>query len=195
MKNESDDGPVSTAAVVVSGTAFPTIPASGDKTAELKWFSGEFVPWYEKFVTQEIQKVIAVSPLYSFVIMLCVIDWLASLFYGDPTDGKVGSVYKAFVCKYLTRYDAESLYKSLRCGLVHLFGGQRPKYVMTHDHPEKHLTRLDADRVILNAEDFFRDIEDAKERYFSDVRRDDQLLGKLVERVLRDGTTNVIRVP
>ena len=122
--------------------------------------------------------------------MTCAIDWLASFWWGESTTGKNKAAYTGFVGEYfrpIGRYDPDSLYDSLRNGLVHMFTIKGRKYALTHNSPILHLIQTGDGQIVLNAGDFRDDLVAAKDRYFSEVETKPDLLKKLVERYRRDG--------
>jgi hypothetical protein len=109
--------------------------------AKLRWFSKDFRPHFDSWVTGTIGKYISVpEALVSFILIACAIDWLAGLWWGESTKNKTKEAYSGFVREYFPdTYDAESLYESLRNGLVHMFTIKGQTYALTHNKSWLHL--------------------------------------------------------
>ena len=150
----------------------------------------EFRAHFEDWVLGPIDRLVpSYDALVGFIMMACAIDYLASFWWGESTEGFVKKAYVGFIQNFFPqgRYDAEGLYASLRNGLVHLFTIKGKKYALTHNHPELHLKTDTKNQIILNAADFARDLRQATASYFTAAASSPQLAEKAHHRYLRDG--------
>jgi hypothetical protein len=113
------------------------------------------------------------SKMGAFILSSCFIDYLSGFRYGKQSKGRD---YVKFVNNYLNdKYDASKLYLDLRCKLVHNYS-EGGSYAFTDNHPELHKTKISDGRIMLNLEDFISDIENAMNKYFDELRTDDEIL-------------------
>ena len=111
------------------------------------------------------------SKIGAFILSSCFIEYLAGFRYGKKTGKKD---YINFVKSYFNgKYNPEKLYTDLRCKLVHNYS-EGGTYAFTDSHPELHNTKQDG-RTIVNLENFIADIEEVLNRYFDELRTDDEL--------------------
>ncbi len=108
------------------------------------------------------------SKMGAFILSSCFIEYITGFRYGKETNGKD---YKRFVAKYLTSYDAEKLYKDLRCKLVHNYS-EGGSYMFTDNKAEFHLKKTTSNKLMLNLENFIDDIENALKTYFDELEKD-----------------------
>jgi hypothetical protein len=107
-----------------------------------------------------------------FILCSCLIDQISGFRYN--TD-KVGKRYKQFVNDYLPRYNSEELYHDLRNKLVHNYSiGSHYRLIRKAMH--LHLQQVNDD-TYLNLEDFIVDIRSALDKYFSELRNDNDIRG------------------
>ena len=112
------------------------------------------------------------AKLAGFILGACFIDAMAGFYAGvDKKKVMRGSDkrFKDFVKRYLTRYNPNSLYHDLRCGLVHSYA-EGGSYVFTDAnkagfHFDLHYTN----KTILNLEDFCADLREAYRMLRSDI--------------------------
>lgn len=99
----------------------------------------------------------------AFILASCFIDHLACFYFNKEGTPKT---YKDFVQIFLPQYNADDLYHSLRCKLVHNYteGG---KYSFIHEKPEFHLKTDRQGRTVINLEDFIDEIISVKVKFFS----------------------------
>lgn len=98
----------------------------------------------------------------AFILASCYIDHLACFYFNkDGTD----KTYKEFVHKWLPQYNAEHLYKSLRCKLVHNYS-EGGKYTFVHEKPQLHQHK-DGNKTIVNLENFITELEEVQEKFFA----------------------------
>ncbi len=147
------------------------------------------------------------SKIGAFILASCFIDVLARYRYGvhhkegknilrksningEPTSNK--TLYVGFVKEYFSnKYNAEDLYKSLRCCLVHAYteGG---KYLFTHKNKRgNHFDQI-GDKTLLNLEDFIRDIKVAYEKLIKDIKKDEELFENAKFKLHTEGTLMVL---
>ena len=107
----------------------------------------------------------------AFILGSCFIDHLSCYYFGEESKN---SNYAGFVNKYLSMYDGHELYKDIRCKLVHNYslGNQ---YAITHNHSKLHLKKDFDGRTLINLKNFIREINDAKEEYFAELKNNEQL--------------------
>lgn len=108
------------------------------------------------------------SKMGAFILASCFIDYLAGFRYGKQTKG---TDYQNFVESYLPNYNAKSLYKDLRCKLVHNYS-EGGSYVFADGKATLHGTKLTDGRMIINLETFITDIEGAMARLFVEMEKD-----------------------
>ncbi len=109
----------------------------------------------------------------SFILCSCYIDYLA---YYYSSNDNIGTRYKEFIKKYLGLYDPESLYKDLRCKLVHNYS-EGGSYIFTHNAPINHL-QLNSkyNKIYINLNNFISDLEHATEHFFNDLQNNDKMI-------------------
>jgi hypothetical protein len=116
-----------------------------------------------------------------FYPLVCAIDYLRYFKYGGNCDGKQ---YKQIVNQYISNYEADFLYNSFRCGLVHQLQIKSNKfYIFTDDVNDKintrnyHLKEIEITTdeqgefhaTIFNLKIFIDDIKNASEKLFSEI--------------------------
>ena len=109
----------------------------------------------------------------------------------EPQSGN-GDRFRRFVARYFPeplRSRGDDLWK-LRNAAVH--GFSPGPFILTHHNGHLHLRQHEG-RLILNAEDFFALLVLATQKYFEDVRRDDELQRAFLKRV-SDPDTGVMVV-
>ncbi|MBU1119400.1 hypothetical protein KKH43_05965 [Patescibacteria group bacterium] len=138
------------------------------------------------------------APMAAFILGCCFIDAMAGFYAGvadKQTEKKgAGERFKIFSRKYLENYgyDADKLYYSLRCNLVHSYteGGT---YVFTHNNAGFHLESTPLGKKILNLEDFLSDLRSAYGVFIKDISEDDELFDKAKRRYAYKGLLGPIR--
>ncbi len=119
-----------------------------------------------------------------FILASIYIDYLAGYFGGE---GDNRELYIGFIKKFMPQYNAEDIWMSMRCQLVHNYS-ERGSFEFTDGKPERHLkpSRLKG-RLILNIESFLEDIKNARDGYFELVQADKRIRDKLVRRYHKYG--------
>lgn len=125
-----------------------------------------------------------------FILTSCLIDYLTCFYFNEDSSGEK---YKFFCKKYLPQYNADDLYKSLRCSLVHSYteGG---KYAFTDNKKELHFKVGVAGHVLLNLENFIDDVEKAMDKYFLDINSDIKLREQLIKRYKKVGILGAVKL-
>lgn len=156
---------------------------------KLQWFKNDFRPHFDEWVEAPAKRMIAADDsvgvaMPAFIWLICAIDWLAGYLYGGPTDNVNRASYIRFINEYFPKqkYDAQSMYEKLRCGLVHMYTIKDNRYALTHRRPEFHLYLGDGGLEVINLEDFYADWSFAKNSYFDAVERNSVLLEKAYNR-------------
>ena len=99
------------------------------------------------------------SKIGAFILCSCLIDAMAGFEKGERT---TRDDYKYFVSQHLPKYDAEKLYRDLRCKLVHGYS-EGGSYLFTDARSGQH-TDIEGDKIIINLENFIEEIGDALDR-------------------------------
>lgn len=108
-----------------------------------------------------------------FILCSCLIDQVSGFRYN--TD-KVGKRYRQFVKDYLTNYNPDELYEDLRNKLVHNYS-VGSHYGLTRNAKQLHLKKENG-ILHLNLEDFIFDIKIALDKYFNELRTDNDIRRK-----------------
>ncbi len=121
----------------------------------------------------DIERILPPNPnLAVFILGACFIDAMASFRFGVTKemikDGKIGERFKNFVKEYLPKYNADDLWDSLRCGLVHLYTAYG-KYAFANKKRHFHHRKDNRGRTIINDEDFCEELKDVYEKLKDDI--------------------------
>ncbi len=132
------------------------------------------------------------SKMGAFILSACYIDYLAGFRYGKATRGKD---YVKFTKKYLpSNYKAWKLYTDLRCKLVHNYS-EGGTYLFTDNNNQLHMTTPPTDsRTFINLENFTADIKTALDKYFSEIKTDDNLLKLAIKRHQDLGVIGIVKL-
>jgi hypothetical protein len=103
--------------------------------------------------------------------------------------------YKAFIKRFLPKYDADALWSDLRCGLVHNFTNRRNRigYDFRENRPQYHLKlRPDKDNPkiklkVINLSNFVNDLRIALHDFFAVLERNPEMKCRAIERYLQVG--------
>lgn len=119
-----------------------------------------------------------------FILASVYIDYLAG-YYGGEGDNR--ELYISFIKRFMPAYNAEDMWTSMRCQLVHNYS-ERGSFEFTDGRSERHLkpSRLKG-RLVLNVEDFLKDVAKARDDYFQLVEKDRKLRDRLVRRYNKYG--------
>ncbi len=124
----------------------------------------------------------------TFILGSCFIDAMASFRYGVTKnmlkDRKSGERFKDFVKEYLPQYNAEDLYLSLRCGLVHNYVEHYGKYFLdsTDNSASLHL-QPDGGRTWINRQKFVDDLESAYNNFRAHILSNDKVFALATNRL------------
>ena len=127
-----------------------------------------------------------VASMSCFVLLSCFIDYLSGYYSGSKKTTK--RYFLEFCERYLPRYDANVLYKDIRCKLVHQYTEPR-SLIFSDSSKREHLGKYQ-DRLIMDLDTFIEDIESAWLEYRSDIMKDEQIYKKALKRYLENGTLN-----
>lgn len=124
------------------------------------------------------------AKLAGFILGACLIDALAGFYDGvqKKDTGGSGERFKKFVKHFMPMYDTDTLYKDLRCGLVHSYA-EGGTYVFTDANKAgKHFQKLKNGRILVNLEDFIADVEKAMLQLEKEIMEIDAVYEKAVVR-------------
>jgi len=105
-------------------------------------------------------------PLATFILCSCFLDQMSGFRYNN---NNVGYRYKQFIIDYMPQYDAEKIYRDIRCRLVHNYS--TTKFFSLTRHDPRHLHWY-VTIVILSATHFILDIENAFQQFSNDILKD-----------------------
>ncbi len=100
-----------------------------------------------------------------FILCSCLIDQLSGFRYNEKV---VKKRYINFIDDYLPQYRSISLYKDIRCKLVHNYSVGK-FYGITSNNNKKHLKK-ESNLTILNLENFIEDLVTALEKYTKELK-------------------------
>ncbi len=160
---------------------FPNKSVSEDLTTinDISLFIDEFEAYVDQQIIAEIQKTIDNEMgAAAYILISCAIDCLASFWCGRDSKEKG---YRDFIDKFFDGYDADYLYKDLRCRLVHNYTlGEN--LIMCWGEANIHKSLTAEGKTVINLEQFFVDFKQAKSLYFCQLRFDSDLQVKLANR-------------
>jgi len=131
----------------------------------------------------DIKKVLSVNlKNVAFILSSCFIDYMAGFLCGGKTGNQE---YKDFVREYLKQYDADDLWLSLRCKLVHNYS-EGGAYWLKSNQPQLHRTVVN-DKTIINIENFIDDLESAFHQFMQDIQNDLSLQENAIKRYRKLG--------
>lgn len=113
------------------------------------------------------------TTLAVFILGSCLIEALAGFRFGQtrPDQKGSGDRFRKFVKEYLGQYDEKDLWKSLRCGLVHSYA-EKGKYIFVNKKPLLHFKKHKNGRLIVNDENFVKDLEAAYQQFKKSILND-----------------------
>lgn len=126
----------------------------------------------------------------AFILASCFIDYLAGFYYGHKSKKED---YINFINKHLRRYDGGKIYYSVRNGLVHNYSVERDFIFSENRDDGPHLGKHKNGKIILNLDEFIKDIENAMNKYFNALEHDNNLKLKAINRFKRGKMLEVIR--
>jgi len=170
---------------------FPDKSVSEDLTTiyDTSLFIDEFEAYFDQQIIGEIQKATDNKMgAAAYILISCAIDCLASFWRGRDSTGEI---YKEFIDEFFDGYDANYLYKDLRCKLVHNYTvGEN--LIMCWGEANIHKRHTNEGKIIINLEQFLEDFRRAKSLYFARLRQDGDLQIKLANRWLEVGILSPI---
>lgn len=112
----------------------------------------------------------------AFILWTCAIDYFGGLYTGFTKQGDTKARFKAFIQKYMNRYDSDKV-EDLRWSLSHYYSPHH--FVLYHeDNLEKnkfrHLTMTNRG-IMLHLGWAVKDLEDAVQKYYADLKSDNAL--------------------
>jgi hypothetical protein len=170
---------------------FPDKSVSEDQKTiyDISLFIDEFEAYIDKQIIGDIQRIIENKMgVAAYILISCAIDCLSS-FWRD--EDSTGVIYKAFIDEFFNGYDADNLYKHLRCRLVHNYTLDE-NIIICWGEASIHKSRTDKGETVINLEQFFEDFKKAKSIYFERLRLDRQLQVNLANRWLEFGILSPI---
>jgi len=129
------------------------------------------------------------AKLGAFILASCLIDHLTCYYFGQESSR---NDYIEFARRFLPQYNAEDLYFCIRCKLVHNYSVDG-NYAFTHNKHRLHLRKEDG-KIILNLNDFVKDIESATKNYFLAVDNSDTLKINLAKRYIDAGIMSPVEI-
>jgi len=124
------------------------------------------------------------AKLGAFILASCYIDYLSGYYFGGES---TRSNYIDFCRIFLPKYNANDLYKSVRCRLVHNYSLES-NCAFTHHHYKLHLRPTEDGKTVLNLGSFVNDLSKAMELFFSEVDKDPRLKVNFARRYKTIGT-------
>lgn len=154
---------------------------SDDCVAKVNKVKDTFDTWVEKSISTTYESLRnddtnQTTPLMAYLLVSCAIDFIAGFYCGRKPrnrNNKSGKEYRMFVKDFMPNYDAEVLYKDLRCALAHNFAlGE--SLALTHNKRWLHLKYVGG-KILINFEDFYSDFKNGAKKYFERVHKEKQL--------------------
>lgn len=144
---------------------------------------------------KDIKEIISKSlpELAIFILCACFIDAMASFYFGVTKENMGGSGvrFKEFVKKYLTQYNADDLYHSLRCGLVHSYADEGKYKFIQRKSLWHQKSDCSGKRKLINDENFADDVEKAYFKFREDVLLESERFDRAKERYLDAGLMEI----
>lgn len=110
----------------------------------------------------------------AFILWTCAIDYFGGLYSGYTSQGATKARFREFIKKYMSRYDFEKI-EDLRWSLQHYYSPHH--FVLYHENSleankDLHLTQT-TKGIMLHLGWAVKDLEDAVQRYYEDLKNDD----------------------
>ncbi|HNY35974.1 MAG TPA: hypothetical protein PLD14_01720 [Candidatus Pacearchaeota archaeon] len=130
------------------------------------------------------------SKMGSIILGSCLMDCLATFYYGNCSTGKN---YRSFVDKFLPQYDSRNFYEDLRCKLVHDYS-EGGSYVFKDNKPIEHLKKYKkSNKIIINLENFVEELEKIVDDYLKLITNDDVAYKNALKRIKSLGLLGIIK--
>lgn len=131
---------------------------------------------FVKLALEDIKRALeANTNLGVFILGACFIEVLAGFYFGQEyrddrkNSPKNGERFKKFVKRYLNQYNANDLWKSLRCGLVHSYVVDG-KYAFTNKKSDQHFKLTPNKKLrIINDQNFYSALKKAYRKFKKEI--------------------------
>jgi hypothetical protein len=133
-----------------------------------------------------------------FILGSCFIEALAGFYCGqtDPNlRGKSQDQFVKFVTRYLPKYKPLDLWQSLRNGLVHSYTDKGKYLYVNKKENLHHLQENQGGGLIINDENFVKELEIAYKQFKSDILSDPDIFSKVKQRFNSFGVMHILNVP
>lgn len=112
----------------------------------------------------------------AFILWTCAIDYFGGLYTGFTKPGDTKARFKAFIEKYMPRYNAEKV-EDLRWSLSHYYSPHH--FLLVHENSleenkDRHLSQTNRG-IILHLGWAVKDLDDAVKKYYEDLKGNDVL--------------------
>lgn len=112
----------------------------------------------------------------AFILACCAIDYFGGLYTGYATQSATHARFRSFIEKYMSKYDFQKI-EDLRWSLIHYYSPHH--FVLYHENNLEqnrtlHLS-VTAKGILLHLGWFINDLEEAVNRYWEELRKDDKL--------------------
>lgn len=112
----------------------------------------------------------------AFTLWVCAIDYFGGLYTGLTTQGATKSRFKAFIEKYMSRYDWAKV-EELRWSLTHYYSPHF--FVLYHENNLEQNKNLHLEKtnrgIRLHLGWAIKDLEEAVNNYYDDLKKNDNL--------------------
>ena len=171
-------------------TRFPVRSLNDEgRIVDLRLWVDEFERYFDERIVHEIARAIEVGlQTAPYILISCAIDFLTTFWAGANS---TRARYRDFVNAFFAGYDGESLYRELRCRMVHNHTVGETA-IICWDEPDLHGCTIGDGTVVLNLEQFFQDFIEAKNRYFAALRTSPELLENQISRFNEIGVLSSI---
>ena len=161
-------------------TRFPVQSLNDEgEIVDLRLWVDEFERYFDERIVHEIATAIEVGlQTAPYILISCAIDFLTTFWAGANS---TRARYRDFVNAFFAGYDGESLYRELRCRMVHNHTVGETA-IICWDEPDLHGCTSGDGTVVLNLEQFFQDFIEAKNKYFAALRTSPEVLQNQIAR-------------
>jgi len=124
------------------------------------------------------------SSTSSLILCVCLIDALSGFFNGYIGQrGENKEFFKKFSKKYLPNFDSDKLY-TLRCDVVHSYSNSLGFMIFDNEEFSKKFPDVESifGSEVIRVDELRKDLKISLDKYFSDVRSDNELLDKFNKR-------------
>jgi hypothetical protein len=120
------------------------------------------------------------SAFLSFILVITAIEALSGYRYGK---GNLEHRFTSFIEEYFPKeykMHSDNLWK-FRKKMVHAFSTS--SFALIHNHPHLHFSKTPDGRTILNADDFYKALKYAAEKYFKDLYKNNSIQATMIKRL------------